>query len=49
MVRVFLKDADDLAAFGALLGKDLTGRKFIWFSEQPRSPVIEAVDLQGQG
>ncbi|MGZ3379604.1 MAG: hypothetical protein ACXVBB_05010 [Isosphaeraceae bacterium] len=44
IIRVFLKDEQDLEDFGKLLGKDLTGRKFVWFSDQPHSPVIEAVD-----
>lgn len=43
-IRVFLKDADDLADFGRLLGKDLTGCKFVWFSTQPRGDVYEAKD-----
>lgn len=43
-IRVFLKDAADLADFGRLLGKDLTGRKFVWFSTQPRGDVYEAKD-----
>ncbi len=36
VIRVFLKNDEDLAEFGKLLGKDLTGRKFVWFSDQPR-------------
>jgi hypothetical protein len=44
IIRVFLKDADDLAAFGRLLGKDLAGRKFVWFSKQPLGTTYEAVD-----
>jgi hypothetical protein len=43
-VRVFLKDADDLATFGRLLGKDLTGRKFVWFGKQPQGTTYEATD-----
>lgn len=43
-IRVFLKNADDLAAFGALLGKDLTDRKFVWFGKQPQGETYEAVD-----
>jgi hypothetical protein len=43
-IRVFLKDADDLAAFGRVLGKDLTGRKFVWFSKQPRGDLYEVYD-----
>lgn len=43
-IRVFLKDADDLAAFGRLLGKDLTGKKFVWFSKQPIGDVFEVHD-----
>jgi hypothetical protein len=44
IIRVFLKDADDLAAFGKLLGKDLTDRKFVWFSKQPQGETYEAVE-----
>jgi len=44
IIRVFLKDAEDLAAFGRLLGKDLTGRKFVWFGKQPRGETYEAFD-----
>jgi ParB-like chromosome segregation protein Spo0J len=44
IIRVFLKDEEDLAAFGRLLGKDLTGRKFVWFSKQPLGETYEAVD-----
>ena len=44
IIRVFLRDADDLAAFGNLLGKDLTGRKFVWFSKQPHGKPYEALD-----
>lgn len=40
-IRVFLKDANDLADFGRLLGKDLTGKKFVWFSKQPIGDVFE--------
>jgi hypothetical protein len=43
-IRVFLRDTDDLAAFGRLIGKDLTGRKFVWFSKQPRGETYEVVD-----
>lgn len=43
-IRVFLRDADDLAAFGKLLGKDLTGHKFVWFSKQPRGEAYEATE-----
>lgn len=43
-IRVFLKDADDLAAFGRLLGKDLTGKKFVWFSKQPIGDLFEVHD-----
>ena len=43
-IRVFLKDADDLAALGRLLGKDLTGKKFVWFSKQPMGTTYEAYD-----
>lgn len=43
-IRVFLKDADDLAAFGQLLGKDLTGKKFVWFSKQPIGNLFEVYD-----
>ena len=43
-IRVYLKDADDLAALGRLLGKDLTGRKFVWFSKQPHGVLHEALD-----
>jgi hypothetical protein len=44
VIRVFMKDEDDLTEFGKLLGKDLTGRKFVWFGKQPLSQVIEAID-----
>jgi hypothetical protein len=44
IIRVFLKDEEDLAAFGRLLGKDLTGRKFVWFGKQPLGETYEAVD-----
>jgi hypothetical protein len=44
IIRVFFKDAEELAAFGRLIGKDLTGRKFTWFSKQPRSDTVEVVD-----
>jgi len=43
-IRVFLKDADELAEFGRLLGKDLTGRKFVWFGKQPQGETYEAVE-----
>lgn len=43
VIRVFLKDADDLAALGNLLGKDLTGRKYVWFGKQPHGAIHEAV------
>lgn len=43
-ISVFLKDSDDLAAFGQLLGKDLTGRKFVWFSKQPHGDLHEVYD-----
>ena len=43
-IRVFLKDANDLAAFGRLLGRDLTGRKFVWFSKQPHGDLYEVYD-----
>jgi hypothetical protein len=43
-IRVFLKDEDGLAAFGRLLGKDLTGRKFVWFGKQPMGETYEATD-----
>jgi hypothetical protein len=43
-IRVFLKDSDDLAAFGRLLGKELTGRKFVWFSKQPHGNLYEVYD-----
>ena len=43
-IRVFLKDADDLAAFGKLLGRDLTGSKFIWFGKQPQGTTYEVYD-----
>jgi hypothetical protein len=43
-IRVFLKDSEDLAAFSRLLGKDLTGRKFVWFSKQPHGDLYEAHD-----
>lgn len=43
-IRVFLKDAADLAAFGRLLGKDLTGRKAVWFSKQPQGALHEVVE-----
>lgn len=43
-IRVFLKDAADLAAFSRLLGKDLTGRKFVWFSKQPHGDLYEVYD-----
>lgn len=44
IIRVFLKDADDLASFGELLGKDLTDKKFVWFSKQPMGKVHEVHD-----
>ncbi len=43
-IRVFLKDAEDLTAFGQLLGKDLTDRKFVWFGKQPRGETYEVYD-----
>lgn len=43
-IRVFLKDANDLAAFGALLGKDLTGKKFVWFGKQPQGTTYEVYE-----
>jgi hypothetical protein len=43
-IRVFLKDADDLTAFGRLLGRDLIGRKFIWFGKQPQGQTYEVYD-----
>lgn len=43
-IRVFLKDADDLAEFGRVLGRDLTGRKFFWFSKQPHGDLYEVYD-----
>jgi hypothetical protein len=43
-ISVFLKDSDDLAAFSQLLGKDLTGRKFVWFSKQPHGDLHEVYD-----
>jgi ParB/RepB/Spo0J family partition protein len=43
-IRVYLKDEEDLAALGRLLGKDLTGRKFVWFGKQPIGEKYEAVD-----
>ncbi len=43
-IRVFLKNAEDLAAFGRLLGKDLTGHKFVWFGKKPQGEIYEAVD-----
>jgi hypothetical protein len=46
VVRVFLKDANELAELGELLGKDLTGMKFVWFKKQPISPTYEAVEAQ---
>lgn len=41
VLRVFLRDEEDLAAFGRLLGRDLTGRKFVWFSKQPQGETYE--------
>jgi hypothetical protein len=43
-IRVFLKDADDLVALGRLLGKDLTGRKFVWFGKQPHGTTYEVIE-----
>jgi hypothetical protein len=46
IIRVFLKDNDDMAALGRLFGKDLTGRKFVWFGKQPRGDTYEAYDSE---
>ena len=43
-IRVFLKDEEALKALGALLGKDLAGRKFVWFGKQPMGTTYEAFD-----
>jgi hypothetical protein len=44
IIRVFLKDEAALQALGAVLGKDLTGRKFVWFGKQPLGTTYEAFD-----
>lgn len=43
-IRVFLKDADDLAALSQLLGKDLAGKKFVWFGKQPQGKTCDVYD-----
>ena len=47
-IRVFLNDDAELEEFGKLLGKNLTGKKFVWFRKQPitATKYIKEEDLQ---
>lgn len=41
VIRIFLQNEEELKELGELIGKDLTDRKFVWFSKQPISPTHE--------
>jgi hypothetical protein len=43
-IRVYLQDGDELAAFGRLMGQDLTGRTFVWFGKHPRGTLYEVAE-----
>lgn len=43
-LKVFFANAEELERFGEMIGKDCTGRKFVWFGKQPQGTTFEAVD-----